>query len=64
LLQAGVYIATIALWLGHENIETTHVYLETDLALKEKALARLDPVETGLIRFKADDPLLDFLAAL
>ncbi len=64
LLQAGVDIATIALWLGHESIETTHVYLETDLALKEKALAKLDPVETGLVRFTADDPLLAFLASL
>lgn len=64
LLQAGVDIATIALWLGHESIETTHVYLETDLALKEKALAKLDPVETGLVRFKADDPLLGFLTSL
>ena len=64
LLQAGVDIATIALWLGHESIETTHVYLETDLSLKEKALAKLDPVETELVRFKADDPLLAFLSAL
>jgi integrase/recombinase XerD len=64
LLQAGVDIATIALWLGHESIETTHVYLETDLALKEKALAKLDPGNTGWVRFKADDPLLDFLASL
>jgi integrase/recombinase XerD len=64
LLQAGVDIATIALWLGHESIETTHVYLETDLVLKEKALAKLDPVNTAWGRFKADDPLLDFLASL
>jgi integrase/recombinase XerD len=38
LLQAGVDIATIALWLGHESIETTHGYLQADLAMKEKAL--------------------------
>ena len=38
LLQAGVDIATIALWLGHESIETTHVYLQTDLALMEQRL--------------------------
>jgi integrase/recombinase XerD len=63
LLQAGVDVATIALWLGHESIETTHVYLETDLALK-KALAKLDPVNTAWGRFKAVDPLLDFLASL
>jgi integrase/recombinase XerD len=64
LLQAGVDIATIALWLGHESIETTHWYLEADLALKEKALAKLDPLKTGLVRFKADDPLLAFLNSL
>ena len=44
LLQAGVDIATIALWLGHESIETTHVYLEADLVLKEKALGKLEPL--------------------
>ena len=37
LLQAGIDIATIALWLGHESLETTHVYLEADLATKEQA---------------------------
>ena len=64
LLQAGVDIATIALWLGHESIETTHVYLETDLAMKEKALAKLEPIEGAWQRFRADDPLLAFLASL
>jgi site-specific recombinase XerD len=65
LLQAGVDIATIALWLGHESIETTHVYIEADLALKEKALGKLDPVDDGhMLRFKADDSLLEFLASL
>ena len=44
LLQAGVDIATIALWLGHESIETTHVYLAADLAMKEKALEKLAPI--------------------
>jgi integrase/recombinase XerD len=64
LLQAGVDIATIALWLGHESIETTHVYLETDLAMKEKALEKLAPIEGTWQRFHADDPLLAFLASL
>jgi integrase/recombinase XerD len=64
LLQAGIDIATIALWLGHESIETTHVYLETDLAMKEKALKKLDPIEGAWKRFQADDPLLAFLASL
>jgi hypothetical protein len=64
LLQAGVDIATIALWLGHESIETTHVYLETDLAIKEKALEKLEPIEGTWKRFRADDPLLAFLTSL
>src|SRR5881396_1538006 len=64
LLQAGVDIATIALWLGHESIETTHVYLETDLATKEQALQKLTPVEDQGARFTADDPLLTFLTSL
>jgi integrase/recombinase XerD len=64
LLQAGVDIATIALWLGHESIETTHVYLQADLAMKEKALGKLDPIEGAWTRFHADDPLLAFLNSL
>ena len=64
LLQAGVDIATIALWLGHESIETTHVYLQADLAMQEKALEKLDPLEGKWQRFQADDPLLAFLNAL
>jgi integrase/recombinase XerD len=63
-LQAGVDIATIALWLGHESIESTHVYLETDLAMKEKALEKLEPIAGAWQRFHADDPLLAFLASL
>ena len=64
LLQAGVDIATIALWLGHESIETTHVYLAADLAMKEKALEKLDPITGEWQRFRADDALLAFLASL
>jgi integrase/recombinase XerD len=64
LLQAGVDIATIALWLGHESIETTHVYLQADLAMQEKALEKLDPIEGRWKRFQADDPLLTFLNSL
>ena len=64
LLQAGVDIATIALWLGHESIDTTHGYLQADLAMKEKALGKLDPIEGQWTRFHADDPLLAFLASL
>jgi integrase/recombinase XerD len=64
LLQSGVDIATIALWLGHESIETTHVYLQADLAMQEKTLEKLDPLEGKWQRFHADDPLLTFLNSL
>ena len=64
LLQARVDLATIALWLGHESIDTTHVDLQADLAMKEKALGKLDPIDGEWTRCHADDPLLAFLAAL
>ena len=64
LLQAGVDPATIALWLGHESLETTHIYVQADLALKERALEKLAPLGPGSHRFRADDALLGFLAAL
>lgn len=64
LLQAGVDRTVIALWLGHESMETTQVYLDADLALKEKALARLEPMGKKPRRYKADDALLSFLKSL
>jgi integrase/recombinase XerD len=64
LLQSGVDISVIALWLGHESIETTHVYLEADLATKEHALKKLAPVGKEVSRFKATDEVLAFLATL
>jgi site-specific recombinase XerD len=64
LLQSGVDISVIALWLGHESIETTHIYLETDLATKEKALNKLAPTGAEVPRFKAKDDVLAFLATL
>jgi integrase/recombinase XerD len=64
LLQAGVDMAVIALWLGHESIETTHIYVEADLAIKERALERIAPANSSVRRFKADDTLLAFLASL
>ena len=64
MLQAGVDIAVIALWLGHESLETTHVYLEIDLAHKEQALYKLAPIEGPMARFTAPDPLLAFLTSL
>jgi site-specific recombinase XerD len=64
LMQSGVDITVIALWLGHESIETTHKYLEADLATKERALERIAPGGQKLRRFKADDKLLAFLASI
>ena len=64
LLQAGVDVATIALWLGHERLETTHQYVEADLQLKERALGKLAPLGQRTKRFKADASLLTFLASL
>ena len=64
LLQSGVDITVIALWLGHESLETTHIYLEADLETKERALQKIAPTETHSRRFKADDRLLNFLASL
>lgn len=64
LLQAGVDPSVIALWLGHESVETTHVYVEADLATKERALAKLAPAGSPPRRFRADDKLMTFLAAL
>ena len=56
--------AILALWLGHEDVQTTHVYLQADLAMKEKALNKLAPPETKVARFKPCDEVLAFLASL
>ncbi len=64
LLNSGVDISTIALWLGHESIETTHIYLESDLDTKEHALSKLAPAGAEIPRFKATDEVLAFLASL
>ncbi len=64
LLQSGVPFNVIALWLGHESANTTHRYVEADLAMKEKALARLKPPDTKLRRFHASDSLMKFLQTL
>lgn len=64
LLQAGVDITVIALWLGHESPTTTHIYLEADLAMKEEALSRLEPIAATPGRYRAPDRLMAFLQAL
>jgi integrase/recombinase XerD len=64
LLQSGVDITVIALWLGHESPETTQVYVEADLKTKEQALQNVAPAGKGFQRFKPGDALLAFLDAL
>lgn len=64
LLHHGVDPAVIALWLGHESVETTQIYIHADMRLKEKALARVTAPSTPLGRFRPDDQLLAFLEGL
>lgn len=64
LLAVGVDITVIALWLGHEGIETTQIYLHADLAIKEGALARTAPVGTTPGRYRPPDSLIAFLEGL
>jgi site-specific recombinase XerD len=64
LLHAGVDTSVIALWLGHEQADTTQIYLHADLELKEKALARTTPANTKPGRYQPPDQLLAFLESL
>jgi len=65
LLQAGVDRAVIALWLGHESVETTQIYLHANLALKEKILAKSKSPSDGKLRcYKPHDKLMAFLKSL
>ncbi len=64
LLHADVDTSVIALWLGHEKVETTQIYLHADLRLKERALARTRPAATKPGRFRPSDSLLAFLEGL
>jgi site-specific recombinase XerD len=64
LLQAAVEPAVIALWLGHESIKTTQIYLDAHLALKAAALEKVQPHPGQPGRFQADDHLLQFLNGL
>ena len=54
----------IALWLGHESVETTQMYLHADLRLKEQALARVEPLGVKPSRYRPEDHLLHFLESL
>ncbi len=64
LVNAGVDIATVALWLGHQNVATTQIYVHADLALKERALARTAPKGVAPGRYRPPDKLLAFLDGL
>lgn len=64
LLQAGMDRAVIALWLGHESVETTQIYLDANLAMKEQALLKTAPPEGKPGRYRPDDRLLAFLKGL
>jgi site-specific recombinase XerD len=64
LLEAGVDTSVIALWLGHESVETTQVYLTASLALKEKILAKTTPHAGRPGCYRPDDKLLGFLNSL
>ena len=64
LLQHGVDCSVIALWLGHESMETTQMYLHADLELKEQALAHTEPLNGRQGRYRPSDQLLAFLQSL
>jgi integrase/recombinase XerD len=64
LLQSGVDITVIALWLGHESTETTHHYVEANLAMKDEALGKLEEIPIPNVRYRPGDELLQFLEGL
>jgi len=64
LLQSGVDITVIALWLGHESPATTHMYLQADLSMKERTLDRLRPIGARPGRYRPPDQLMQFLQSL
>lgn len=64
LLHAGVDVTVIALWLGHEQITTTNIYLHADLTIKENAIAKITPSDATTGRYQPSDPVLAFLNGL
>ena len=63
-MGAGIDITTIALWLGHEQIETTNIYLHADMSHKQRAIDRTKPLAAKPSRYRPSDSLLAFLVAL
>jgi integrase/recombinase XerD len=61
LLRRGIDTSVIALWLGHEEVQTTHIYLHADMTIKERALALTTPPKTKVGRYAPSDALLAFL---
>jgi integrase/recombinase XerD len=64
LLGAGIDVAVIALWLGHEQVSTTNIYLHADMSQKERAIARTTPPTTKPGRYQAPDAVMAFLESL
>jgi integrase len=64
LLRHGIDRSVIALWLGHESVETTQMYLHADMRLKADALEKVAPSDVRAGRFRPDDELLAFLESL
>ena len=64
MLQGGIDITLIALWLGHESPATTHIYVEADLAMKERALAAVQAPRMKQVRYQPTDRVLRFLQTL
>lgn len=64
LLRSGVDITVIALWLGHESLQATQIYIHADIAIKEQAIARTAPIDVKPGRFQPSDTLLAFLESL
>ena len=64
LLHKGVDCMVIALWLGHESVETTQMYIHADLRLKEQAMEKTKPIGAPAGRYRPNDKLMAFLEAL
>jgi site-specific recombinase XerD len=64
LLHAGVDRSLIAIWLGHESLDTTQIYLDADLQLKQTVLDKITPVKNRPGRYLPDDKLLSYLKGL